>query len=93
MNKWECEYPECTATAVGVGGAVGLRAIGWYFKRGDGVSLKGPDIYCPFHRPDPIPCEGKYSTDNHGNDCSECAGERQATGIQAFINDLTTQNA
>lgn len=49
MNLWECDHPDCNASAVGEGGAVGLRAIGWYFK-------PGPILYCPRHRPDAIPC-------------------------------------
>jgi len=49
MNKWECEFPGCKSTAVGCGGAVGLRAIGWYFK-------PGPKIFCPNHRPDKEDC-------------------------------------
>jgi len=47
MNLWECDHPGCKCTAVGVGGAIGLRAIGWYFKR-------GPIIRCPNHRPDKL---------------------------------------
>lgn len=31
MNKWECDFPGCKNTAVGCGGALGLRAVGWYF--------------------------------------------------------------
>ena len=39
MNKWECDYRDgagkrCQSVAVGCGGAIGLEAIGWHFKRG-----------------------------------------------------------
>lgn len=42
MNLWECQQPHCLNKVVGIGGAIGLRAIGWYFE-------KGPIIYCPGH--------------------------------------------
>jgi hypothetical protein len=45
MNIWECAHPGCPTKAVGMGGAIGLRAIGWHFKIGD-------KIFCPIHRPD-----------------------------------------
>ena|ERR1700760_3915739 len=44
MNIWECHHPDCTNRVVGVGGAIGLRAIGWYFEL-------GPVLYCPNHYP------------------------------------------
>lgn len=44
MNIWDCQHPGCSRVAYGVGGAVGLRAIGWYFKI-------GPVILCPQHHP------------------------------------------
>jgi len=49
VNRWKCDHPDCTRECVGTGGAVGLRAIGWWFV------YAGP-IYCPAHRPDPIHC-------------------------------------
>lgn len=69
MNKWECEYPGCKSTAVGTGGAVGLRAIGWWFVRG-----MSNNIFCPAHRPDPIRC--LEQADYH--ECRNCAGELEA---------------
>lgn len=45
MNIWECQEVSCHRRCVGTGGAVGLRAIGWYVRM-------GPVIFCPEHRPD-----------------------------------------
>lgn len=73
MNVWECEYPGCHAVAWGCGGAVGLRAIGWYFE-------VGPVILCPRHRPDPIQC-----TEESAKPCSLCAAEREARFHQSCI--------
>lgn len=78
MNVWECADHGCGSTAVGVGGAIGLRAIGWHFTYG------GP-ILCPRHRPDPVPCDDKYSTLNHGIDCHLCSAEHEADSWQAGI--------
>ncbi len=58
MNKWECEHPGCKRSCIGIGGAVGLIAIGWYFKPGKGIALSA-QIYCPEHRPD-IDYDGAY---------------------------------
>lgn len=57
MSLWECQHrdagtgKQCKSNAMGVGSAVGLRAIGWLVQwRGD---LPFPDNYpiikCPFH--------------------------------------------
>lgn len=48
MNRWQCRQPGCDRAVTGCGGAVGLRAIGWYFE-------PGPMIFCPEHRPDVDP--------------------------------------
>lgn len=80
MNAWTCEHTECKRSAVGCGGAVGLRAIGWYFEIG------GP-LLCPEHRPDKVPCDDKYSEGNHGRSCAMCAAEHQAAAAQ---DQLTT---
>lgn len=77
LNKWECEHPGCTNVAIGVGGAVGLLAIGWYF-------VPGPTILCPAHRLDQIPCHGDTGG-NHGKPCSQCAAEEDADMIQNAI--------
>ena len=45
MNIWECEYRGCKHKCIGIGTAVGLRAIGWYVTKG----FLGPVIYCPQH--------------------------------------------
>ncbi len=86
MNLWECEAPECANTAVGTGGAVGLRAIGWYFS-------VGPTILCPAHHPDKLPCTDVPSMPtaeerrNAGRPCSLCASEAQAERIQSQIKE------
>ncbi|MAT84097.1 MAG: hypothetical protein CMD39_07380 [Gammaproteobacteria bacterium] len=71
LNLWECEHRGCTAAAAGTGGAVGLRAIGWYFRRGSGGS--GPTILCPNHRPDASPpqarCQALELQDLFNGDC------------------------
>lgn len=54
MNEWQCDHPGCHEKVHGVGSALGLRAIGWYFQ-------VGPLTLCPAHRPDGIPCEDKYA--------------------------------
>lgn len=51
MNKWECAATHCDRHVVGLGGAVGLRAIGWYFERGTSEPLTGATVYCPAHHP------------------------------------------
>jgi len=83
MNLWECEEPGCDATAVGEGGAVGLRAIGWYFQ-------PGPVILCPRHRPDPIPCVDpgvppEERAEKHGKPCPSCRAAAEADRIQATL--------
>ena len=83
MNIWNCDHPGCTAEARGVGGAIGLRAIGWYFRR-------GPVLFCPRHRPDPVPCDDKYSEANHGAECALCAGEHEAKHWQDLIETTPT---
>lgn len=46
MNGWQCEYPGCPYKCVGVNGAMGLRAIGWYFVPG-----LTNNCFCPYHHP------------------------------------------
>ena len=83
MNLWECEVSGCDSTAVGAGGAVGLRAIGWYF-------AVGPTILCPAHHPDKVPCTEppaiRTPEQAHwlptARYCSLCAAEAQAKRIQ-----------
>lgn len=60
MNFWECSTTGCGRTAYGTGGAIGLQAVGWWFKRGENGF--GPTLYCPAHRPDGPPCAGKCGT-------------------------------
>lgn len=74
MNVWECERPGCKTKALGIGGAIGLRAIGWYF-------MPGPVIYCPHHRPDGIQCV----TDAENKDCGLCRAEVEVVKFQAIL--------
>lgn len=76
MNLWECSRHDCNRKAVGVGGALGLRAIGWHFTMG------GP-LLCPVHRPDPIPCSD--NDENAGKSCSRCAAEASANAAQELL--------
>lgn len=71
LALWRCDQIECTRTCTGAGGAVGLRAIGWYFQPGDETAGDHPQLYCPEHRPDPIDCKQRP-----GTPCSHCAAER-----------------
>ncbi len=75
MNKWTCQHHGCIREVAGVGGGVGLRAIGWYF-------AVGPTIYCPAHRRDGIP--GKYH-DCTLEKCGTCKGQEEAERIQGMI--------
>lgn len=79
MNEWECEAPGCPYKVVGLGSAVGLRAIGWYFRLGSGMSR--PLVYCPVHRPDAIRCEQADGPE----ECHVCAGRVQAKVLQAML--------
>lgn len=86
-NRWDCDYPGCTEYVVGLGGAIGLRAIGWYFKpagtRQGGHPLE-PSIACPRHR---------FDAERHGPNlrhpketlCGICPGQRDADRFQALI--------
>lgn len=78
LNKWECSEPGCTSTAVGNGGAIGLRAIGWWFEAGQKPR-------CPAHRVDGtlkrskgVPCEQE-------GPCGPCSGEYEADRLQYVI--------
>ncbi len=92
MNIWECEHPGCPVKAVGMGGAAGLNAIGWYFQRGS-------KILCPLHRPDPVDrhsdtpgCRwwregqtGKDTPKEKDLPCSLCKAEAEAMAWQKEI--------
>lgn len=60
MNIWDCIAPRCTSSAVGVGGAAGLQAVGWYYRIGTGGN--GPEIRCPAHHP-----EGIHAAENNAH--------------------------
>lgn len=89
MNKWECDYDGCTVTATGTGGAIGLLAIGWWFKP-IGYGSGRPALLCPAHRPDSIPCT-EISLDDDGayvtldKPCSSCRADEIAAIIQHAI--------
>lgn len=77
MNRWGCDRHGCTSTAVGVGGAIGLRAIGWFF-------APGPQVFCPLHRPDAtsarVPSHDRE--EDRGEPCSQCTAELAAAHWQ-----------
>lgn len=86
MNKWECNHKGCDSVAIGTGGAIGLRAIGWFFE-------KGPVLYCPRHRPDPtlhrshlhkVLFELNYVSDTH-EVCSQCTADLEASRWQTIM--------
>lgn len=79
LCKWTCDHEGCKSVAVGSGGAIGLRAIGWHFVRGGSVK-------CPAHRPDPMPC--KDNDTNAGKPCSTCRGEAEADHWQELIESV-----
>lgn len=85
MNKWECDAPGCRNSAVGCGGAIGLRAIGWYFVPGN----HAPRLFCPAHRPDGAPCQNVGEEDTRTvaelQNCPMCAGDNEADEIQDVI--------
>lgn len=83
MNVWECEHPGCTSKAVGTGGAIGLHAIGWYFTAGSVHGNYESLLFCPAHRPDPIPCTEE--SENKGNPCSACAADSAVKPIQLAL--------
>jgi hypothetical protein len=81
MNLWECEHPGCNSRATGTGGAIGLRAIGWYFHPA------GP-IFCPVHRPDGIPCTDERAPEtSRAEACPLCAGEGESEHWQQIMNE------
>jgi hypothetical protein len=79
MNVWECSQPGCTVKALGCGGAIGLRAVGWHF-------LPGGRIFCPQHRPDKAP--GRADLGCQMSECSTCAGEAEALRWQQMMNAI-----
>lgn len=80
LDQWDCEHPGCESSAVGVGGALGLRAIGWYF-------VPGPIIFCPLHRLDPS--EVKHEECDNSGPCSFCRAEQEAETLQGNIAAVT----
>ena len=82
MNAWECDFPGCTSAAVGTGGAIGLAAIGWWFRPGGISGGAGLNIRCPSHRPDPIPCT---NSSIERDECSNCRADQVAEEIQNAI--------
>lgn len=66
MNRWHCQQNGCDQIANGVGGAIGLRAIGWYFRPPVlwwGVMRTSPILYCPRHHPDGIRSADRQAED------------------------------
>lgn len=78
MIKWRCQYKNpltaetCKVVAEGCGQPVGLLAIGWYY-------LDPLNLFCPLHRPDPIP--GVYAGCSLRS-CGHCKGQMEADRFQ-----------
>lgn len=83
MNLWQCDKPGCKSTAVGNGGAIGLRAIGWWFVPGF-----YRNCYCPAHRPDGSPVPHEMHGDEAPLPCPSCAAEYEAAYLQDAIPGL-----
>ena len=87
MNKWSCDFPGCRNSCVGVGGAIGLRAIGWYF-------VSGGETLCPGHRPEKEKCDDPYTPDaERKEECPFCSGEREALRFQKMIAESLGEKA
>jgi hypothetical protein len=93
MNLWQCDrgkYADnrCSRTAVGTGGAVGLRAIGWWFEPGYDFVDRKEHLLCPQHRPDAIPCLEAFLYDTTTDEpCGNCSGEIEADKWQKLMNE------
>jgi hypothetical protein len=90
MNEWQCDFPGCKMIAHGVGGAIGLLAIGWSFTPGTLIPLSVGLTFCPYHRRDiaGIQCRGPGTK----MPCVPCAAIAEATRIQALIGLVSTDN-
>lgn len=77
LNLWMCEHPACDSRAVGEGGAIGLRALGWQFAPGE-------PLLCPAHRTDGAEKVYRFM-DCDREDCPACVGEGEARLFQAHI--------
>ena len=75
MNLWACDHPGCTSKAVGVGPALGLRAVGWYVSPPGTLAL-APVLLCPAHHP-------SESTADH--DYESCPVRIEASRLQDLI--------
>lgn len=78
LNKWECGARDCKSTAVGSGGALGLRAIGWWFESGE-------PTFCPLHRPDKTEKRAAAILCGVAGPCAHCKGDLEADKIQFLI--------
>jgi hypothetical protein len=81
MNQWICGRAGCGTQAHGTGGALGLRAIGWYFEPGN-------PPFCPAHWPGHKQGCGKLPSVEGtapDPDCSQCAAEKQANQWQEVM--------
>jgi hypothetical protein len=92
MNVWGCDHEGCKNRCVGVGSAIGLRAIGWYFVMGDrrgalgAVDGRPTVLLCPLHRPDGVPCmlRDRLAPPSSAP-CAPCAGRSEARRHQHAI--------
>lgn len=74
MNKWECQRRGCQSSAIGVGEAINLVAIGWTVAAHTGGMCV---IFCPAHGR-MIPCVDSSSPDYRGQSCALCHAESLA---------------
>lgn len=87
MNRWQCDHHGgCKSVADGVGGAVGLEAIGWQFTPGDSVAGTLPTTLCPAHRTRERSFPRCQANPESGPaPCSVCAAEQDAARLQDMI--------
>ena len=91
MNTWQCSTEGCITTATGVGGGIGLVAIGWHFTRGVYDSSKGmiakPLALCPIHYPGEDTCDVDMWVYSIDTPCIVCAARHAAHDWQQVIKD------
>ena len=86
MNHWKCDVLGCKSEAVGVGSALGLRAIGWFFQRGSGT-LTPPLLLCPAHHKNKADLVKWH--DCARSECPVCYANTQAEILQTLISSVT----
>lgn len=85
MNLWECDERGCKITATGMGGAIGLRAIGWQAEINPGAMMT---LRCPGHRTDAYRDQiygPGHAEPAAGEKCAQCTGDYEAGAWQSLI--------